>query len=484
MEVSFLPAPLFYLMYFIGGGRMKGSIKKIISFTVALLLIDVFLVRNMGMDVMAVKALDVMFIAIFLWMTEIVHSTITAMLIFCLIPTSGILPLEEVFIVMGDTIIWRLVGIFIITIGMEKTGFARRVALEILSLAKGNLHFLLFLMEILTFIFVFLVPAVAARTAILAAICMGLVQKIENGENANFARASSIIIPVVSLISSGTIMVGASATIYAAAYFQKNLGYSWTYLSWMKANLPINIVAIFFIYIIIVKLFPFKGRLSDNLDWVREEKEKLGKISKKECKLIIIIALLFIAWFEGIDDFIPVEFIAGTLMFLPGIDIIEWKETFRKLEWGTVILFGSGLAMAQSLAKTKAVDFLVKNIAGNIGITNEFAIATGTILITALVRLGMANMTGVVATLLPVFTSISRAIGINPQWTGMICVLASELGILTPSQSSSNLTTYVYGYYKPRDLFKAGFLIIIAYIVIIAVMAKYYWPVIGLGFKI
>ncbi|HHW02305.1 MAG TPA: hypothetical protein GXX35_05790 [Thermoanaerobacterales bacterium] len=463
---------------------MKGNIKKIISFTVALLLIDVFLVRNMGMDMMAVRALDVMFIAIFLWMTEMIHSTITAMLIFCLIPILGILSPEEVFIVMGDSIIWRLVGIFIITIGMEKTGFARRVALKVLSLAKGNLHFLLFLMEILTFIFVFLVPAVAARTAILAAICMGLVQKIETGENTNFAKACSIIIPAVSLISSGTILVGASATIYAAAYFQKELGYNWTYLSWIKTNLPINVMAMFFIYIIIVKLFPFKGRLSDNLDWVREEIQKLGKITNKEWKLIVIIIILFIAWFKGIDDFVPVEFIAGTLMFVPGIDIMEWKETFRRLEWGTVILFGSGLAMAQSITKTKAVDFIVNNIAGNVGITDEFVIAAGVILITVFVRLGMTNMTGVVATLLPLFTSMSRALGINPQWTGMICVLASELGILTPSQSSSNLATYAYGYYKPKDLFKAGFLIIIAYIIIIAIMAKYYWPAIGLRFKI
>lgn len=463
---------------------MKENLKKVAFFIAILFLIDFLLIKNTGMDIMAVKALDIMLIAVFLWMTELVHATVTAMLIFCLIPALGILPVDEVFAVMGDSIIWRLFGIFIITIAMEKTGFARRIALGVLSLAKGNLHLLLFLIEILTFIFVFLVPAVAARTAILAAICMGIVKKTENEVSLNFAKAASIIIPVVSLISSGTIMVGASATIYAAAYFQKNLGYNWTYLSWLKTNLPINLTAIFIIYFIIIKLFPFKGEIPDSLNWLKEERKKLGNITNKEKKLIIILALLFIAWFKGIDDILPVEFIAGTAMFLPSIDILGLKEAFKKVEWGTLILFGSGLAMAQSLTKTKAIDFLVRNVAGNITVTNEFAVATGIVLLTVLVRLGVTNMTGVVAILLPLFTSMSKSLGINPQWTGMICVLASELGILIPSQSSSNLATYAYGYYKPKDLFKAGCFIIVAYIIIIAIMSKYYWPLVGLRYKI
>lgn len=462
---------------------MKKTIQKISLYLILAMLINIILITKTSISPIAVKGLNIFMLAIFLWATELIHPTLTGMLIFCLIPALAIMSPAETFQVMGELIIWRLLGIFIITKGMEKTGLARRIALKILSLARGNLYFLLFLMEFITFAFVFLVPAVAARTAILASICMGLVTKLEDGSNTNFAKAASITIPVTSLITSNTIIVGASATIYAVGFFEKNLHYQITYISWLGTMLPGSIMAMVAIFFIVTRLYPFPRRLTGEISYLKDDINKLGKITAQELKMIIILVILLFAWFFNLDDKYPVEFIAGTILFLPGIKILERKETFRLLDWETIMLFGSGLAMVESLNKSAAIDFLVSNLSHQVGDLNEFAAVFAIVIITVVVRLGMANMTGVVATLLPVFTSLSLVMGINPIWADSICIMASGLGILMPSQSSSNLTTYCYGYYSPRDFFRTGILVVISYAVIIALIATFYWPLLGINFR-
>ncbi|MCM1567334.1 MAG: SLC13 family permease [Dehalobacter sp.] len=458
---------------------MKGNLKRVLVFFMLIGVVNYLLIFKTDLSREAILSLDVFFLAVFLWSTEIIHPTLTALLIFCLLPIFKILPLEDTFMVMGNPIIWRLLGIFVMTKGMEATGLAQRIALRILNMAKGNLYYLLLMMELITFIFVFLVPAAAARTAILASVCLGLVQKLDNGRDRNFSKAASIIIAVTSMVTSNTIIVGASATIYAIGYLEKNLHYKVTYLSWLQSNLPPNLLALIVIYVVIVKFFPFNGKMKGKDEIFKGELQGLGPMSPAQWKMVIYLGLLLSAWLIGLDYSLPVEFMAGTLLFLPGIGVLDRKESFKALDWESIILFGSGLAMAESLNKTGGINYLVQNLGGLSGL-NEITAIIGIVLITVVVRLGMANMTGVVATLLPVFTSLSFALGFNPVWACTVCIMASSLGILVPSQSMSMLTTYSYGYYTSKDMFKTGILVILGYGLIIMATSHFYWPYLGL----
>ena len=48
--------------------------------------------------------------------------------------------------------------------------------------------------------------------------------------------------------------------------------------------------------------------------------------------------------------------------------------TFSRLEWGTIMLFGSGLAMAESLTRTKAIDYVLNNISADFLFSNELLV--------------------------------------------------------------------------------------------------------------
>ncbi len=440
------------------------------------------LTRFAGLEGSALVSMHILGLALFLWITELTHPTLTGLLIFCLIPTLGVLSPADTVRVMGDTIVWRLFGIFLIARGMKDTGLARRIAFNVLSFARGNLRRLILLMELLTFLFVFLVPAAVARTAILAAICMELVVEIHKvSGNDNFAKAASIIIPATSLITSSALMFGASSTIYTAAFLESNLNYYFTYGDWMKAALPANLLILVVIFVVVTLRFPFPARISGT-EKLREMTER-GPFSTQEKKMIVIMAMLLVAWIADLGRFAPVEMIGGTLLLLPGIQILDRKSAFQNLEWETLLLFGAGLAMAAGLNHTGAIDTLIGRFSGNLYAVSAAVVAFAIAGITIITRLGVSNMTGVVATLLPVFTALARSMGINPVWACMICVMASGTGILLPAQSSSMLATYRYGYFTSGDLWKTTLPIILIYAVFIVLTAIFYWPMIGIPFR-
>ena len=96
---------------------MRYFLKKALIFIVITGFLNYLLIFHTSLNTGAIKSLNVFFLAVFLWTTELIHPTLTGLLIFCLIPALGVLSSEETFGVMGDTIIWRLLGIFILTKG-------------------------------------------------------------------------------------------------------------------------------------------------------------------------------------------------------------------------------------------------------------------------------------------------------------------------------------------------------------------------------
>ena len=91
-------------------------------------------------------SLSILVVAVLLWVTEAVNSNVTALVILALLPALGALSYQDTFIGLGNRMIWRLVGVMVITIGLNRSGLDRRMALHALRLARGNVYAMLFLM--------------------------------------------------------------------------------------------------------------------------------------------------------------------------------------------------------------------------------------------------------------------------------------------------------------------------------------------------
>ncbi|MDN5348316.1 MAG: solute carrier family 13 (sodium-dependent dicarboxylate transporter), er 2/3/5 [Clostridia bacterium] len=427
--------------------------------------------------------LAVVVMAVVFWSTGIVDAVITSILVISLLPLLGVMPYEKALTGLGDVMLWRLIGILIITMAVEKTGLARRLAFYMLRLSGDDLHKTFFLIILFTFLLTFIVPVSMGRTILMLAIMSGILQRAQIGINSNIAKSFSLGIAMTSFMASSSIIVGATVEIYAAGLFERLIGHKWTYLSWMYTNLPVSLTVCLAAFFVLRPLFPFERDRAEVGASIKEDLAKLGPISLGEKKLMAILVALLLIWFTGYSDYFPAELLLGCFLFFPGIGILRWKEVMCELNWSVVFLYGAATAMAMALGEgsliPKLVEFIAPWSAGLGALGNALIIVT----LTVIVRLGMANMLGAVAAMLPFVFALAQAAHLNPAWLGMVCVIASTFGTIHPSQAPSLLIAYGYGYFTARDLRRAGFYMTVVACAILLLYACLYWPLIGLKFS-
>ena len=207
-------------------------------------------------------------------------------------------------------------------------------------------------------------------------------------------------------------------------------------------------------------------------------------MSGAEKKVLAIFAGLLTAWLLDLSDAFPAELSAALLLMVPGIGVLTWKEASRAVNWGAVVLFGSSLALARGLQASGLVDVVSRMVLQWVGGWPALGLAVVVFALATVVRLGMANMTAVAATILPLVITLAKSVGLNPVWLGMISVIATSTGFFFPSQSPSSITTYALGYYTPREMLKVGTLVSLLFLVVTLVMAFAYWPLVGLPVRL
>jgi anion transporter len=302
------------------------------------------------------------------------------------------------------------------------------------------------------------------------------------GVGGNIAKMFMIAIPVVSSVTSSAIIVGASVDIFAADLFNTMVGYKWTYFSWLVTNLPFCFVMTLLVYALALLVFrPESDTVAGSEAVIREKIEELGRMSSQEKIVFTLFALLMLLWFTDASERIPAEMLVAFIIVFPGpTRLLTMKQAMASVNWNVALLFGASLSMASGLQSSGAVSWMAENVFSRLSGVNVSIVALLVIAFTAVVRLGMTNMTGAAATLLPILVTVAQGIGVNPVWLGMLCVMSTCVCFFFPSQSPNNLFPYGFGYYEGKDLLRFGLAVFPVYAAVLTLFAVYYWPLVTL----
>lgn len=172
--------------------------------------------------------------------------------------------------------------------------------------------------------------------------------------------------------------------------------------------------------------------------------------------------------------------VVSIFLFVPGMNLLDWKEAVKKVDWGIPILFAAGFALAGGLEKSGVVASLSSLAARLFAGMSPFYLAVTMMILFTLIRIGFTHYTAMVASVMPVIFTFAKGTPYNPVWLGMICVVASSMAYLFPAQSISNMATYSLGYYTSRDMLMSGGVLTVVVIAVTLLAAFFYWPIVGL----
>jgi len=419
--------------------------------------------------------------AIVFWATEVIPPALTGMAILSLIPIMGVMGYQETFSSLGTVMIWRLMAIFILTSAIQKVGLADRIAYRILLFTKGNVKTTLFCFLLLNFVLSFIIPNSVARTTLCVTVIASYLETANVSKEGNIGKAFMITLPAASAITASAIMVGASVDIFAAHIFHTMVGYTWTYMSWMIVNVPFCLAMTFMIFLVAIFVFPpEEKRIIHGDDVIRKKIEDLGRMRSKEWFVIIVFCALLVMWFSDISETVPAEMAAAFLVVIPHRwRSLEWKEAMKAIKWDILLLFGASIAMATALRQSGAVAWLAESLFSHLSGISPAILVVMVVTMTMLVRLGMTNMTGAAAVLLPLLLTAAIGIGVNPVWLGMICVVSCCGAFFYPAQSANSLFAYNFGYYQAKHMMKFGLILFVVFNVTLIPIAMFYWPLVG-----
>ncbi|MEZ4963168.1 MAG: DASS family sodium-coupled anion symporter [Saprospiraceae bacterium] len=463
----------------------------------ALFLLVLWLPPQWGLSVAAWRVVAMAVLMLGWWVTEAVPIPVTSLLPIVCLPLMGISPLKDATTPYANPVVFLFLGGFMIALAMERWNLHRRIALNIVKWTGTNANGIIFGFMLATG-FVSMWISNTATTLMMLPIAVsviGLLIKdgIENSHPGmkNFALCLMLGIAYASNVGGVATLVGTPPNVVFKGFIQKTYGVEVNFLSWLLVALPFSAAMLFATYHFLVKiLYPNKlGAFKDAQQVIEHELERLGTMQKGEKRTLAIFAataLLWITgslinkinpWFQLSDEVVAILAVVALFVvpvdFKNGVFVMEWART-EKLPWGILLLFGGGLSLADALAKTGVIDLIGSQFSGmeKMG----FWLILGLTAVSLFLTEVMSNV-ALVTIFLPVAGGIAQGAGIDPLQVCASVTMAASCAFMLPMSTPPNAIVFASGHIKMSQMVKAGLVLNLITIVLVAVLVKTLLPV-------
>ena len=499
-----------------GGGAEKKSFMKRFGMPLAILvfLAVMLLPTPAGLLPAGHRMLAILCFAVVIWITEAVTYPVSATVIASLmLLTLGTAPsLKPAAAAAGKTIGFGqaitmtfsglsaggtiLVGAaMFLAAAMTSTGLDKRIALTILSKVGPKTNRIVAGMIFVGFVLAFFVPSTTARVGCILPIVLGIIAAFNLPLQSRFSALLMVATVHAASIWNIGIKTAAAQNMVALGFIEKELGGGITWLHWFVVAAPYAAVMSFVLYFLCIKLLPAEMSEVEGGDaTVKKAMAELGPMRAPEKKLLAISLLLLLCWVTE-KTVHPISttastVIAITLMFMPGIEIMTWKDAQAKVSWGTLVLFGIGISMGSALLSTKAAMWLAEWLVQTLGLASMEVFAVFAILAAFLiiVHLGFASATAVASSMIPIMIAVLKSLnlsegvveGMNMIDITMLLQFVVSFGFVLPVNSPQGILAYATETFTAKDCMKVGIPVTIIGYILLLVFAKTYWAVLGI----
>jgi di/tricarboxylate transporter len=207
-------------------------------------------------------------------------------------------------------------------------------------------------------------------------------------------------------------------------------------------------------------------------------------LSGVEWRTALITAGAGVLWLtDSIHHWHPTlpALLAWVCFLMPGVGVLTWRQFEQEVGWANFFVLASSLSLAQALSRSGASAWLAGGVVGAArSVAASPWMVVGVLLVaSALVRLMIPNITGFLATTIPVAMSVGTTAGLNPILCGLIVTIAGDAVLYYPAQAASSLVVYERGHLTAGEIFGFGLLMTALAALVVLAVALPYWALIG-----
>jgi len=240
---------------------------------------------------------------------------------------------------------------------------------------------------------------------------------------------------------------------------------------------------------------------AEMMKFIRGERQRLGPWSAGQrnaliaflvaVTLWILPGILALPWFSHLpagkwmSKFMPeavVAIAATVLLFMLPIRLskaeftLNWQQAAR-IDWGTILLFGGGLALGSLMFDTGVAKAMGEGLTAKIGASSLWML-TGVSILLAIILSEATSNTASANMVIPVVIAIAQSAGVDPLPPALGACLGASYGFMLPVSTPPNAIVYGSGLVPIGRMMRAGILFDIIGFFIIWGGLRVMWPII------
>ena len=449
--------------------------KNLIGLTLGPLLAAVafFTLQSFAWEASACWTAAVAVICAVWWILEPIPIPATSLIPLATLPIIGVLTPAQVGESYGSPLVLLLMGGFILSTAMEKSGAHRRVALGMVNLFGGNSSRRL--------VFGFMAAAAVlsmwisntATTLMLLPVALAVIEKSDDDN-----LAIPLLLGIAYAASVGGIgtPIGTPPNLIFREIYQQNTGIEIGFLTWMSWGVPVVLIFVPIIALWLTRRLNYQGHV---------DMPKVGAWQTEERRVFIVFTLTALAWVTRSQPFggwktwleVPgandasVALLAVVAMFLipngKGSRLLDW-ETASRIPWGMLILFGGGIAIAKAFVISGMSAALGNALAGIAGWPILAMIAVICLCITFLTE--MTSNTATTTLMMPILAAAAIAAGIAPEVLMVPAAMSASCAFMLPVATAPNTIVFSAGRFTTSLMAREGAALNFVGVVVISVM--------------
>jgi sodium-dependent dicarboxylate transporter 2/3/5 len=461
-----------------------------------------------GLPPAAHMLMGILLLTILWWITEPIPIPATALLAIVLCVMLGAVPLDEkgnpqstrkVLAPFADPSLFFMLGGLFLGRAMARHGLDRRIALAILCSRWASRSPAAVLLGVgLAVALVSMGISNTSATAMVYPVTMGIIAVLAAGQEsaevppevreqqkALFLRSpypsvlllmtayASGVGGIATPIGSGTNVV-ARGILDQPAY----LGRPLDFLRWALVGVPMMLLMLVCLFLWLRSRAPAAGLdLPALRGYLHNQRAALGPWRAGEVNTLAVFGLVVTLWIlpgllglvgetdaqRAVQQRLPedmVALLAPILLFLLPVDWQRRKfslevEDFMRVDWGTILLFGSGMTLGVLLVDTglaRAIGDTGFRLVG----TRDLWLVTGLAIAAAIFLSEIMSNAAAVTALIPVVFGICNQAGVDPIPPLLGVTFAASFGNALPVSTPPNAIVYSSGLIPLRRMIGAG----------------------------
>jgi L-tartrate/succinate antiporter len=389
----------------------------------------------------------------------------------------------------SNATVWLIFGAFMLSMGYERSGLGRRVALVLVRRLGGRALGLGYAFALADFV---LAPGMPSNTARSAGTIYPIPRNIpplfgsHPGPSARRIGAYLMWTAFASTAVTSALFLTALAPNPLAVTLVKEVsGLDITWGQWFLGALPMGAVLLGLVPLLAYLLYPPEIRSSAEVpSWAAERLAEMGSVSPRERTMggLVLLALALWIFGGGVMSATTVVLIVICLMVLTRV--VEWDEVLgNTAAWNTLVWFATLVTLAEGLNEVGFIRWLMEVFSRQLGGYPVMVVMGGLVAVFFVIHYMFASLTAHTAAVLPVVLAVGAAVPGLPilPFSLLLCYSLGLMGVLTPYATGPAPVYYASGFIPRADFWRLGLIFGVLYLVVLLAVGVPYLTLLHRG---